>query len=446
MALRAVEWLPLALPLVLVCLMAIFFRAQARLAFLVFGGMTLVASSDKFDASKALYLAGIALIFAIAVPNLRNADARYSRLVTITALLLMQAAISFCVAVAHGNSMLNWLRDVSAFLIFAAAPVFAIDLVTDDSKTWILPMFVAAGAVSSVLYTIGLLGRRHLATATSNQHFFFSLFLPAALLSYASVASLRSQKNKVAWTALTIGIVLCMLSSGTRVAILLVVIPFSIVVFSEGLGFRSLLRVTFFLGTTLSAGLILFFYLMPLSSDSRRIVLQRFGAMVLNSGELRSDESVAARASETLVLFRAFVEDPVFGTGPGKIFAWPTFEGGHMSEGFNVTDSPLVYPAKYGLVGVTMLLVVVVIFRRFLHAMRDIAEQDEPLLALVAYSVFSLVYMVVGPFYEDKGFAMGLLFLLSLSLFSVPALELNPPLVESAEVDLGRSAALEQRT
>ncbi len=120
------------------------------------------------------------------------------------------------------------------------------------------------------------------------------------------------------------------------------------------------------------------------------------------------------RILQTAQLAQAFAQDPILGAGPGKVF--PSVARGYLVMSTSVNDSPMEFPAKYGIVGVALLLAAVVQLIRFGRERAGLFGSSPALRALAAYGIFAFIVSVAHSPIVDKGFSFGLAFLLALSL------------------------------
>ncbi len=125
-----------------------------------------------------------------------------------------------------------------------------------------------------------------------------------------------------------------------------------------------------------------------------------------------SDASYRARANEWHAAWQAFKAHPILGVGPGYAFTWNCSDSGcttGTASGYNL-DSPLEFPAKFGLLGLFVLGVVVYSLVNFLRVRRKEAEYDA-WLALTWYLVFVAAELPFGWPFQAKDFTLGLLLL-----------------------------------
>ena len=144
-----------------------------------------------------------------------------------------------------------------------------------------------------------------------------------------------------------------------------------------------------------------------------------------NFAHLDSDASYRLRASEWHVAWQTFKAHPIVGAGPGHTFTWSCLSSGCLTgtQSRYGLDSPVAFPAKFGLLGLVALLFVVYGLVSFLRARRQTAPHDA-WLAFTWYLVFAVTELPFGWPLEQKDFALGLLLLGALVVQrAIPAFE-----------------------
>ena len=126
-----------------------------RLAFVLFGAMLVLQSSPALDATKIAYLIGTAVCLVAALVAVwrarRTPDVRLGApWLAVSAALAVVIALSFFVARANGTSITDWVRDIAAYALFAAVPVFALDVQSSPSRKLLMGMLVVAGLLGGL--------------------------------------------------------------------------------------------------------------------------------------------------------------------------------------------------------------------------------------------------------------------------------------------------------
>jgi O-antigen ligase len=218
------------------------------------------------------------------------------------------------------------------------------------------------------------------------------------------------------WVALSILILSLLLISATRSTLLLSFAPLAIVFVVKGNVVRRLLRLGLFSGIAVLMVSILVSYLANFAGVDTAKMADRLQSIVQVFDDPWSDPSFIERASQTETAWRVFVSNLSFGAGPGYLYDWSTVSGGYRGT-FAAVDSPLLFPAKFGLVGIILLVVIVLVFIVFLRGLIHHIGPTVPCTALVGYTTIVGAQMMIGSPFHDKGVSFGLLFLLALSLY-----------------------------
>ena len=132
------------------------------------------------------------------------------------------------------------------------------------------------------------------------------------------------------------------------------------------------------------------------------------------SGQSASDASYNERIQQTNVAWNTFQSAPAFGTAPGTTFQWVTQDRKPVAG--SLLDTPLTFPAKYGLLGLLVLAFAIVKYVSFVRGIRRGRDPTVVQLALIGYLIFvALISPLVMPL-DDKGLSFGLILLVALAL------------------------------
>lgn len=392
--------------------------AGIRLLFVVLGGMLVLGSSSSLSPLKVAYLVGAVLAVAVAVVRVLEmrgtaAFLECRRLLALSATFGCFVAAEGFLAVSGGTQLSSAVRDASVYLLFAAVPFLALDVHASGARRWLPALFTALGVMATFSYAAYFLGARGLASLPFGPVTLVAGGLPIALFSYAAAAAIWHPKW-FRWTALAIGVLALMLATGNRSALIaLVALPTMLMVHPRWRG--KPLR-------ALAAGIALALFAGAILLGSGRVaptnvvtLRERFGSL-LHPSNLPSDQSFQWRAQQTHAAAAVWAEHPVLGAGPGHLFRWINPLSGEVHADAFTLDSPLVYPAKFGWVGVILLAALFAAYGQVLRR-RVRAAPSVPIIALAGFgAVGVLASLLLGFQIEDKAFSFAILLLLAMSL------------------------------
>jgi O-antigen ligase len=385
----------------------------AAVSFLVFGGLIALQSSQELDNTKLIYLAGALVAFAGVTIRVLSAirDMRLDPLLLIPALFAVLILVSFPVAIANGHDTSEWLRDVTPYLLFAVTPILAADAAPIQRRI-LIGLFAVAGSVTALSFVVEWLDRRRFAILPVERVGLPDFFLPAAVICLALVYGVAGNRLRSRWMFFGMFLIAAMLLTGTRsVLASLASLPATIVMMQGGLKLRALRALA-----ALAAFVFVLSALVGVAIATEAIDVslleQRVALIPSVLAEPESDASYEDRTRQRDAVLRVFLDNPVFGAGPGVRFSWLSPFGVYRSTSVPDAPMPLLVLAKFGLFGFVVLLVVIVAWIALLRRIPGGA----PRLALLSYSVVALAWSTFGSPFENKGFSFGLLFLLALAL------------------------------
>jgi hypothetical protein len=101
------------------------------------------------------------------------------------------------------------------------------------------------------------------------------------------------------------------------------------------------------------------------------------------------------------------------GVGPGHPIEWVNVSG-HVRTGF-IADTPLVLPAKFGVLGIFVFLGAAVTYASTARTAMRKGRRSGITLTLVGYGAWTIVTIPLGFIVEDKGASLALMMLLALA-------------------------------
>lgn len=398
-------------------------HAAARLAFVVVGGLLVFhGGTDHLTPAKVGYFAALLLaIISILRQRELYADLRKPA-TTIRTLAPMVVALGVIVvlslAVAHAEQtkLSPWLRDAAATGLVAVVPLFLWDVERNASRLLgqlARVLLVVGGAVAGLSLIVQWLGQRHIVSTTVSLHILPGLFLPGALALFLAARTGSTSHHRMWYVLGALAIPLALFLTGTRSALPLLLFVV-VLLFIRAEKKRRLLLGTGAAAVVVTIVVVALVALGHTGHPAFARLSHRITSVPHIVAHPNSDASYRLRASEWHVAWQAFKAHPIFGVGPGYVFTWKCTDVGCTTakgtdSGYNL-DSPLEFPAKFGLLGLLALVVVVYSLIHFLRVRRRTAEHDA-WLAFAWYLVFAVAELPFGWPFEAKDFTLGLLLL-----------------------------------
>jgi O-antigen ligase len=391
---------------------------RARTLFVVFGGMLLLQRPGDLDMSKLAFLAACAVAFAGAlanVQNLRDSPAYEAArpLLAGSVAVMALAGISLGVAYAGGTPLKEWLRDIAPYALFASVPIFALDAQASFGVRRLRHLLVAAGVLGVTAWAVEWLQRRSIADFDASRIAVASLFVPAALFAYAMASALHDRAKRLVWLLVATATLAVLFSTGTRTTLALVVIPLAIAVLVRRERLKRAMRLIALgpLAAVLTIGAAV--AVITVTGANMKYLNERL-ALVTATADAERDLSYNDRVEQSRVALDAFKGHPILGAGPGTRFAWETHDGRQVSD--FILDTPMTFPAKFGALGLLILLFLVAKYLAFARRLGRGRPPTVAYLTLLGYLVVVAVLALTAPPFEDKGLSFGLLLILALAL------------------------------
>lgn len=402
-----------ALPLV----GALLVSPGARMLIVSGGALLVFQSSAEVSGTKSAYLGlyVVALTGAIgalllrAVPNRRSPE---HLLLATGTLFIALSAVSLIVSRMYGVPLTGWARDVFPYLMFGAAPLFAIDFARGLSRRVLMVTSVSVAAFATASFFLAWIDRRGTAVFDAERLGFSSFLLAASLVTLCAAHALWPGAQRYAWAALGAISFLALLATGTR----------STLVTGVGVGVALLLapttpRARLAGGLALACAVLGLGVLGVKGGLVQNVVdfeatTQRLSTFTSAVADPASDQSLALRQAQTRAALALFEEAPLTGSGPGHPIEWNAGRG-YFGRTFFV-DSPAGFLAKFGLLGLTVLAFVCVLVVRFITI--TCARNGPSGLALIAFLSTVTVWSTLGTPFDDKGLSIAYTFLLALTI------------------------------
>jgi hypothetical protein len=437
-----------ALPLAALAVILIVVSPLARVVLVVFGGLLVFQSSQSLDPPKIAYLAGFTIAFAAALPNFRLAlegPGRVARGVVAGAFVFAaMLLLSLAVSMAHGDDPSLWVRGVAPYVLFAAMPVFAFDAALSIPRRTLTALLLLAGTVATAAYVVEWAARRRdLVQLALNHVAVASNLLPASLFALALAYALRARRFRWLWAAIAGLVLLAMLLTGSRSnLVLLGALPFVYLSVGGGPVSRTarFVAIAVIVLALAAAGLAV---VQNSPGFAGGVLADRLASVVTVLSNPTSDASFRDRAAETAAALRDWSASPFLGTGPAHLVVWST-PGGDGGAWLDI-DSPLMYPMRFGWLGMVVLGGVALAWLSFIRKM----DASVARAALAGVWGVALAWSLIGSAIDDKGFTMALLLGLAIALApdtsTTTRLARPTHAVRRAEHDVPRPPALGAR-
>jgi hypothetical protein len=421
----AVTFKPTAavLPLALLGGLLLLVDARVRILFVVFGGLLTLQSSSGVGSMKLLYLAGVLVSFAGALFKFSQSSDVSTRafaapLLRVSAAMSALIAISLLVAQAHGVLRVDWLRDVAPYVLFAVAPIFALDAQWAFRRRTLVRLLVVAGLVATASFSTHWLEQRHIARLPFSQFALSSFFFPAALFGYATASALHTRERRLRWLLLAALVFALLVVTGTRSTLILAVAPVVVAFGARRYLSDRLIRLVLLAPAAVLVIAVATVTVVQATHASTSIISKRI--TILKETGTSTDASYKDRQAATRAARDVFYAHPYFGSGPGTYFNWQVTNGEQRSE--FIVDSPLGFPAKFGVVGLAVILFLVLECGSFMKTAFRFDHPRPETLALAAFAALAVLDSFLTNPLEDKGFTLGLVLLLAL-VFRTSGLE-----------------------
>jgi hypothetical protein len=399
-----------------------------RAGIVVFGGLLVLQSSGTLDGPKIVYLAlavAAAIGAAVAVSKAAREGTLLDRTLPVASVLLIVfLAVSLPVALMHGTPPTLWLRDAATYGLFGSAVFLAVDLERSATRKLMLTLFLVAGILATIGFTIEWMDRRDIMRLSLPWIPLPSGALPSALFATASAFALRSDR-RLGWAALAGILLASFLLLGTRSRLPFVALPILLAVMSGRARWRDQLPSLLVIGLSTAVFFSAATLALNLASGGESgpttpppVNAGELGDRIGSVGDLvrnpAGDPSFQERVAQTKAAWNVFVTNPILGTGPGYEISWTNFIG--QQESGYYLDTPMMEVAKFGIVGLALGLVWIAAFALFVRDGYSGARESPEVLALIGFSAILVYSLPLSPPTHDKGTALALTFLIALVL------------------------------
>lgn len=383
-----------------------------RTTIVIVGGLTIFQISAGLTIEKVAYLGVlvVAMLFAgrhIAFHWSPAKTLGVQPILLATGAVALVVAISPLVALHSGITIMAWALDVPAYGMIVAGVVIGLDLaLSNQSPRRIATILVLAGLVAAVGYTVYWLERRGLSDFGLGRIVGVSTFLPAAAFCLA-LAYIFAGRHPYWMALLAMLMILATLLSGSRILILLAVPIVVTIGVARGRRHRvvALIAGAGFALALLGGLLTLTGATQFLNLDLVWARLAGIVPVLISQDPTVVDQSLYLRALEARVLQAAWLQDPIFGAGPGGVYSYA------YVVNTKPVDSSFAILARFGIIGTSAFIVS---FWTLLISKLRRGAHWVPATALLAFIGLIAAWSLVSSPLDDKGVALGLIPLIGL--------------------------------
>jgi hypothetical protein len=377
-----------------------------------------------------LVLIGSLIGFVSTLRMSRPEFAQVRPLVIATAVFSVTLILNMVLALRHGATAMEWLRDSISYILVALAPMLYLWL-RPVKRSHLHRVVVATGLIAAFFFAYRWISSRGLAGANDQTSLGLASFLLAGLaLCWGLDQAIN--RGKIRAAGAYGGFIMAMLLvSGTRTAVLVLILPFLVFLLgSRRYGVKRLVRsatvVLMMVAISLSATYLI---VASVGIDQQRLQ-DRYLSIASPSSLAKTDVSYQMRREATAIAQTQLARHPVGGLGAGVGFTVGNQLAYASSDSATGLDTPFEFPAKFGILGCAGLagyvLCLISFFRRSEHSrateITGFAGAMGALLILTA--------LIVNPF-SDKGFGLALLF--SFLILTSPATAPQPGVVSQLQ-------------
>lgn len=341
------------------------------------------------------------LAVAINVGFARTAAKALDRQLATSALLLLAAAgFGAIVGVASGAAVVDVARDSLTYLVLAMAVPVGAGLgvrVAGPTRAGVVLLVLSGMSAAAFFVTIG--AQRGIISTPGGASFLPSLALIAAGYSWC-LSNAIERRAPVLHVSMAVVLFALVLASGTRTSLVLLVGLIPVLIRLTRTPVRGAILACSAMGASY---LVLQLAALAVGASGLSIIIARLESVgdVFERG-LQTDASGAARSQSYGLAQQYFADSPLLGQGLGVISS--RADGQRTADASYYLDSPLLLPAKFGIVGTGVILIAIVLI-----LLTTLRTEDRRIRLFV--TIWSLILVALIPFgavTEDKGLALAI--------------------------------------
>lgn len=392
---------------------------KRRLAMVVVGWMATFGYSADLSAAKFAFVGFGAIVGIMSTVNLSRMSMVGKRgpipaVMGVACALGVVSFVAYAVGVAGGADPIDAGRDSAVYVLFSVTIPIAVEAGFVLRRTTIVRLIVACGLLSAISFFVTNTSARGVNEFTAFTPWLGSLLLviPAASIAFAQALYSRGLV-RVLWLFCFLLITGLVLASGTRTGLVLFATALTMCLVPATNHSRRTAAVAML---TVSMGAI---YVSLVTIVSRFVdgdfIAKRLGFLLdFNIDRLTVDQSALARFERYDRALSYFQGQPLLGKGFGTITAYERVDADQAVSFY--LDTPLLIPAKFGVVGTGIVVVCVLILAHTSVDWRKGTRLTVDQLIVVGFIAASLAALPLSAVLEDKGYILGLCLVLAFGL------------------------------
>jgi len=384
-----------------------------RFSAVLVGALAVFQSSDALSLGKLAYFSLFAACFVTSLvrvlPRLREDHwAPFRLLPWASALFGTYLVSTLYISTTSGTQPVDWLRDIVPYLLLSTMPIIALDAGMSMRHETAVRLTAIVGFLAVVGFTITFLTRRDFSTLPVARLLLASLTLCLVPFSYSLVRGLLGP-NRIRWLQFCVSVVVLLLSTGTRTVAVFAVAILAVIGDPEKsrASVKQVIGVAAVIGA--AGAVMLPLVTTVLVSDPGAALSRITGTLSLSTNQ---DRSYLQRQRAYDLARETWSQHPLVGIGPGHRF--PTVSEFGTQGGGYYLDTPLLTPAKFGLLGTAAIAAYLIAMGWVILQVRRSSGYSLPNTVARASAWVFVALLPFGQFLEDKGFSLGLGLLLLL--------------------------------
>lgn len=401
-------------------------KPLGRLLIYICGALFMFQGSGG-NSLKLLYMAAVLLGGVLAMvsiggqirlrPELRRAVPQHWQIFALGVALALTLS---GVRIADGQPLvIDFVRDATTYALLLVAPAYGIDCGLAISSRLLKWVAIAIGTFAAVSFMVSWLSRRDQAIGDTDQFALSSSMLAVPAICLCLTLFLLRRRGNTLLLIIALALMgMIVMGGGRSGAIYSAAALIVYTCFNHLPAARRAPKAALLAGVAVLALLVTTSVSAALTGDN--FLSKRLDWFTtLSTDSIAIDPSGIQRLRAYSFYWNAFKDSPIVGNGLGV--SYPRVSNGLPAAGNYTLDSPLLYLAKFGLAGTTLLLMAIVVLVRGLVrlAPRGTAERQFCSLLLLGACTIWVSVLPSGAPTEQKGFGLSVALLVALCVSHV---------------------------